>query len=152
MISYAWLEMAIPNRGTESRGWNQGTRAQEEVMAQQMQTRRNRQATPGRWQKAAQRAIAEGVQVFQIDATGQWIATSGSAAHTAYEVAVTGNIAHGCTCPAGMNGDPVCKHRARFFLLIGALSLDPEPEPPAPVLPAVVPFPAPDVEPIPLAA
>jgi uncharacterized Zn finger protein len=121
-------------------------------MAQQMQTRRNRQATPGRWQKAAQRAIAEGVQVFQIDATGQWIATSGSTAHTAYEVAVTGNIAHGCTCPAGMNGDPVCKHRARFFLLIGALSLDPEPEPPAPVLPAVVPFPAPDVEPIPLAA
>ena len=50
----------------------------------------------------------------------------------AYEVEVTGNVAHGCDCLAGLNGDPVCKHRAAFFLLIGALDLDPEPDPPAP--------------------
>ena len=45
--------------------------------------------------------------------------------------AVTGNVAHGCDCLAGLNGDPVCKHRAAFYLLFGALSL-PEPDPPAP--------------------
>ena len=42
-------------------------------------------------------------------------------------MAVTGNVAHGCDCLAGLNDDPVCKHRAAFYLLIGAL--DPEPEP-----------------------
>jgi hypothetical protein len=39
---------------------------------------------------------------------------------------------------AGLNGDPVCKHRACFYLLIGAIDLHPEPEPPsAPAAPAV---------------
>lgn len=32
-----------------------------------------------------------------------------------------------------INGDPVCRHRAAPFLLIGVLDLSPEPEPPAPV-------------------
>jgi hypothetical protein len=32
---------------------------------------------------------------------------------------------------AGLNGDPVCKHRAAFYLLIGAIDLTPEPDPPA---------------------
>jgi hypothetical protein len=101
-------------------------------MAQQMQTRRTRQATPERWQKAAQRAIVEGIQVRQLAGSGQWVANSGSDATVAYEVEVTGNIAHGCNCLAGLNDDPVCKHRAAFYLLIGALSVTPEPEPPAP--------------------
>ena len=109
-------------------------------MAQQMQTRSTRQATPARWQKAAQRAIAEGIQVRQLAGSGQWIANSGSDTAVAYEVDVTGNIAHGCTCLAGLNDDPVCKHRAAFYLLIGALSVEPEPEPPAPALAPVVCF------------
>jgi hypothetical protein len=39
-------------------------------MAQQMQTRGNRQASPERWQKAAQRAIAEHIEVRQVNANG----------------------------------------------------------------------------------
>ena len=101
-------------------------------MAVQMQTRRTRQATPERWQKAARRAIDEGVQVRQLAGSGQWVATSGSDPAVAYEVEVVGNIAHGCTCLAGLNDDPVCKHRAAFYLSIGALAGEPEPEPPAP--------------------
>jgi len=84
-----------------------------------------------RWWKAAERAEQEGVRVCQLQGTGQLIATSGSQCGTAYEVAVTGNIAHGCDCLAGLNGDPVCKHRAAFYLLIGALIM-PGSEAPAP--------------------
>jgi hypothetical protein len=40
--------------------------------------RKVRQATPERWQKAAERAIAEGVQVRQINTSGMWVATSGT--------------------------------------------------------------------------
>src|SRR5215207_5995102 len=85
--------------------------------------------TPARWEKAAERAEQEAIRVCQVQGSGQWIATSGSQSGTAYEVSVTGNIAHGCDCLAGLNGDPVCKHRAAFYLLIGALIM---PEPPAP--------------------
>ena len=96
------------------------------------QQTRTRISSPARWQKAAERAVAEGIQIRQLAGCGAWIASSGSDATVAYEVEVTGNIAHGCSCLAGLNDDPVCKHRAAFFLLIGALSLDPEPDPPAP--------------------
>lgn len=61
--------------------------------------------------------------------SGAWIATSGSDSSAAYELEVTGDVAHGCSCLAGLNGDPVCKHRAAFYLAVGLL--DPEPEPPA---------------------
>jgi hypothetical protein len=81
--------------------------------------------------KAAERAIHEGVQLRQLAGSGQWIASSGSDEAVAYEVAVTGTVAHGCGCLAGLNGDPVCKHRATFYLLIGAIDLTPEPDPPA---------------------
>jgi hypothetical protein len=103
-------------------------------MAQQMQTR-TRTSSPARWRKAAERAAAEGVQVRQLAGSGQWIASSGSDNTVAYEVEVTGNVAHGCGCLAGLNNDPVCKHRAAFYLLIGAL--DPEPEPPASAAPVI---------------
>jgi hypothetical protein len=76
---------------------------------------------PARWSKAAERAEAEGIRVCQLQGTGQRIATSGSQSGTAYKVAVTGNVDHGCDCLAGLNGDPDCKHRAAFYLLIGAL-------------------------------
>jgi hypothetical protein len=90
---------------------------------------RPRVASPARWRSALSRAIAENVQVRQLAGCGAWIATSGSDATVAYEVEVTGDVAHGCTCLAGINGDPVCKHRAAFYLAAGLL--DPEPVPPA---------------------
>jgi hypothetical protein len=80
---------------------------------------------------AAERAVHEGVQVRQLAGSGQWIACSGSDAAVAHEVEVTGRVAHGCGCLAGLNGDPVCKHRAAFYLLIGVITLTPEPDPPA---------------------
>ncbi|MDQ3696222.1 MAG: hypothetical protein M3464_21795 [Chloroflexota bacterium] len=95
-------------------------------------TRQQRQATPARWRKAVERAIAENVQVRQLVGSGAWIATSGSDASAAYELEVTGDVAHGCNCLAGLNNDPCCKHRAAFYLAVGLL--DPEPEPPAPAL------------------
>lgn len=101
-------------------------------MAATTQTRRT--DSPARWIKAAERAIAEGIRVRQLQSTGQWVAKSGTDEYLAYEVQVTGNVAHGCDCLAGLNGDPVCKHRAAFYLLIGSIDLTPEPEPPAPAL------------------
>lgn len=107
----------------------------------QQQTRRHVESS-ARWQKAAERAVHEGVQVRQLQGSGQWIASSGSDQTTAYELNVTGSIAHGCDCLAGLNNDPVCKHRAAFYILVGALGLDPEPEgsPPAPGVAPVVCF------------
>ena len=104
-------------------------------MATQMQTRRTRQASPERWQKAAQRAVTEGIQIRQLAGSGAWVANSRSDAAVAYEVEVTDNIAHGCSCLAEINDDPVCKHRAAFYILIGALDPFPEPPPAAPSLP-----------------
>ncbi len=96
---------------------------------------RTRVENPARWIKAAERAIAEGVQVRQLQGSGQWIATSGTRWQSPTKPTVTGNVVHGCDCLAGLNDDPVCKHRAAFYLLIGAL--DPEPEPQASAAPAI---------------
>src|SRR3954454_11010958 len=108
---------------------------EDRTMAQTAQTRQNRQATPERWQKAAARAIVKGVQVRQVNANGMWVATSGTDATMAYLIDVTNGIAQSCTCPAGEFGDPVCKHRARYYLDLGLL--DPEPEPPASAAPVI---------------
>ena len=78
---------------------------------------RPRVENPARWRTAAESAEQEGIRVCQLQGSGQWIATSGSQAGAAYEIEVTGNVAHGCDCLAGLNGDPVCKHRAAFYLL-----------------------------------
>ena len=94
-------------------------------MAVQMQTRRNRQATPERWRRAAQRAVAEGVQVRQINTSGMWVATSGTDATVAYILEVAGGVVRSCSCPAGEFGDPVCKHRARWYVDAGLLDPDP---------------------------
>jgi hypothetical protein len=101
-------------------------------MATTMQ-RTNRHATPARWQAALARAIAEGIQVRQLAGCGAWIATSGTDASAAYELAVVNGVAVGCECPAGEHGDPVCKHRAAFYHLAGQL----DPEPPTPAAPAL---------------
>ena len=60
-----------------------------------------------RWQAALGRALAEGGQVRQLADSGAWIAISGTHAGSAYGLAVTNAIAHGCDCPAGTNGDSV---------------------------------------------
>lgn len=91
-----------------------------------------RVASPERWQNAAQRAIAEGIQVRQVNTSGMWVANSGSQANVAYLLEITGTIVQSCSCPAGTFGDPCCKHAARFYLDIGVLHVDdPEPDPPA---------------------
>ena len=94
--------------------------------------RKPRHASPERWQKAAERAIAEGIEVRQVNASGMWVANSGSQANVAYLLEITGTLVHSCSCPAGTFGDPCCKHAARFYLDAGLLELDdPEPDPSA---------------------
>ena len=96
----------------------------------QTSTRRSRQANPERWQRALARGLAEGVTVRQVNDSGAWVATSGTDATMACLLEITGTIAHGCTCPAGQHDDPVCKHRAIDYHLIGALDLPPGAGPP----------------------
>jgi hypothetical protein len=98
---------------------------------------RRRQASPERWQRAAERALAEGISVRQVNASGMWVATSGSQANVAYLLEITGSLVQSCSCPAGTFGDPCCKHAARYYLDAGLLELDPEPEPPAPAAPVL---------------
>jgi hypothetical protein len=69
-----------------------------------------------------------GVQVRQLQGSGQWIVTSASDPAAAYE---TDGMS--CTCPAALlGGDPVCLHRAAYWHAQGVLDFDGEPEPPAP--------------------
>ena len=103
-------------------------------MIQSQTQTRTRVENPARWAKAAERAMREGIQVRQLQGSGQWVASSGSDVTVAYELGVTGAVAHGCDCLAGLNADPVCKHRAAFYVLVGALPSAPEPEPPAPAV------------------
>jgi hypothetical protein len=96
------------------------------------QVRTNRTASPERWQKAAERALAEGIEVRQVNASGMWVANSGSQANVAYLLEITGSLVQSCSCPAGSFGDLCCKHAARFYLDAGLLELeDLEPDPPA---------------------
>src|SRR5215207_11587667 len=93
---------------------------QEELVMGQAQVqpsgRRNRQVSPERWQRAAQRAISEGISVRQVNASGMWVGSSGSDVTMAYLLDITGGVVHACSCPAGDFGDPCCKHAARFYL------------------------------------
>jgi hypothetical protein len=97
-------------------------------MATQMQTRRSRQASPERWQRAAQRAIAENIEVRQVNENGMWVSTSGSDAKVAYLLEILNGVVVSCSCPAGEFGDPCCKHAARYYLDAGLLDPEPEPE------------------------
>jgi hypothetical protein len=80
-----------------------------------------RESTPARWQAAVARARKEGVQVRQLVGSGGWIATSGTNQRAAYELAVTSGIVHGCACQAASFEDPVCKHRAAYWLSLGVV-------------------------------
>jgi hypothetical protein len=97
-------------------------------MAQQMQTRQQRQATLERWQRALQRAHFAGVEAKQLAGSGEWIVSSASRPGIAYR---TDGVT--CDCEAAMlGGDPVCLHRAAYWYAQGVLELDPEPGAPAP--------------------
>ena len=106
-------------------------------MAQQMQTRKLRQASPERWQKAAQRAFAEHIQVRQVNENGMWVSTSGSDATLAYLLEIRNGLVVSCSWPAGQFGDPCCKHAARYYLDAGLLDPEPEGSPPAAAAPVV---------------
>ena len=100
-------------------------------MAEQMQTRQQRQATPERWQRALQRALFAGVEAKQIAGSGEWIVSSASRPGIAYRTDGTA-----CECEAALlGGDPICLHRAAYWYAVGVLELDgdgPEDTPPAP--------------------
>ncbi len=85
--------------------------------------RTNRRDTAERWEKALDRAHLAGVQVYQLQGSGQWIATSASDPAAAYECdGVT------CTCAAALlGGDPVCCHRAAVREKMAGGSDSPEP-------------------------
>ena len=80
-----------------------------------------RESTPERWRAALTRARKEGVEVRQLVGSGGWIATSGTNHRAAYELDVTGGIVHGCACPAALHDDPVCKHRAAYWVALGVI-------------------------------
>lgn len=82
---------------------------------------KRRESTAERWQAALARARKEGVEVRQLVGSGGWIATSGTNGRAAYELAVTSGIVHGCTCEAASYDDPVCKHRAAYWMSMGVV-------------------------------
>ncbi len=90
--------------------------------------RKVRLASPARWQAAVARALEQGLALRCEASTGMAIAPSGNHAKLAY---VTDGAT--CTCQAGENCDPICKHRALCWHERGAL----DPEPPTPAAPAL---------------
>ena len=53
-------------------------------MAQQMQTRTTRQASPERWQRALERALFAGAEAKQLASSGEWVVASASRPGVAY--------------------------------------------------------------------
>lgn len=92
---------------------------------QYLQTQR-RFETPERWQRALQRAIDNGLEVFSVSDTGERMVTSASKLDTLHRT-----DGYSCTCEAALAGDPVCQHRAVVRFVMG---WEPEPSAPAPVL------------------
>ncbi len=80
-----------------------------------------RTVSPARWARAAERAIREHIAVRQVNASGMWVATSGTQANLAYLLEINRGVVESCSCPAGDFGDPCCKHAARFYLDAGLL-------------------------------
>lgn len=87
-----------------------------------------RAASFSRWQRAAQRARDKGIEVRQLETSGQWIANSGSDPKKAHELEIVNGLVRSCSCEAGQFGDPCCAHAAAYYLSVGTLEL---PEAPA---------------------
>ena len=78
-----------------------------------------RLATLARWAAALERADANGVTVYRIAGTGEFVATSQREPGTVYRTDGTT-----CECAAAVLGnDPVCAHRAAVRRALGWLSL-----------------------------
>src|SRR5919112_1448623 len=102
-------------------------------MAQAAQTRKQRPATPERWQRALERAAFAGVEAKQLAGSGEWIVSSASRPGVAYR---TDDISYDCEA-AMLGGDPVCLHRAAYWYAQGVLEPDPDPEQPALAAPVI---------------
>jgi len=76
-------------------------------MATEMQTRRPRTDSAQRWQAALQRAIENGIEVFRIAGTGEYVVTSATKLDTVYR-----SDGISCECDAARSGDSICQHRA----------------------------------------
>src|SRR5688500_10832520 len=87
---------ASPSRGSRL------TRQEESVMVSQAAPTRRREATPERWAKALERAVANGLEVFQVADTGERLVTSASRLDTLHR-----SDGYGCTCEAAVAGDEV---------------------------------------------
>jgi hypothetical protein len=74
-----------------------------------------------RWIAARDRAITEHVAVYQVESTGQWVATSGTKPGVAYALEVTGNVVATLRLPGRRARQYLCKHQAAFYALIGAI-------------------------------
>jgi hypothetical protein len=74
-----------------------------------------------RWQRALDRALAEGLDVLTCPATGETFVESGSKPGTLYMVSRTS-----CTCPAGQWGG-ICKHVACYLAQLGEIPVDAPP-------------------------
>lgn len=90
-----------------------------------------RTASYERWMKAAQRARDKGIEVRQLNTSGQWVANSGSDPNKSYELKIVNGLVRSCSCEAGQFGDPCCCHAAAFYLSVGMIEL---PEAPAPAV------------------
>jgi hypothetical protein len=60
----------------------------------------------------------------QLASRGTRIAIGGSDNYTAYGLAATGGVAHGCDCLTGPSGDEGCARQAAFSLLVSACRLN----------------------------
>lgn len=85
-----------------------------------------RTASHERWQRAAQRARDRGIEVRQLETSGQWIANSGSDPKKAHELEIVNGLVRSCSCEAGQFGDPCCAHSAAYYLSVGVLVLEGE--------------------------
>ena len=84
---------------------------------------RNRAPSPERWQKAAQRAVEEGITVRQCNDSGMWVANSGTpAVLLAFRAALKASCSR-APVPAGVYGDPCCQRAARYYLMQAPSSL-----------------------------
>ena len=75
---------------------------------------RPRPDTPERWQRALDRAVAAGLEVFTVADTGERMVTSASKLDTLHR-----SDGLTCTCEAALAGDPVCCHRAVVRRVLG---------------------------------
>jgi hypothetical protein len=78
---------------------------------------RSHAESPARWQKALERALFAGLEVFVVADTGERMVTSASKLDVLYRA-----DGRACTCAAAIAGDPVCMHRAVVRYVLGWLT------------------------------